>query len=834
MANKLVIVESPAKAVTINKILGKEYKVMSSVGHVRDLPVKTLGVDVKKSFAPKYVIVKGKKKIIDDLKKAAKESSEIYLAPDPDREGEAIAWHLYEILSNASNKDSFFRVQYNEITPHAVRSAFENPGQLDYDRINAQQARRILDRLVGYTVSPMLWRRIRRGLSAGRVQSVALRLVCERENEILNFKSETYWVLGARVAKKTPPEEPFLARLIRIDGKKAEVKSAEASEAVVKELSGSDFEVEDISTKLIHKHSSPPYITSSLQQAGSSYCGFSPKRTMSIAQKLYEGVELDGEHVGLITYMRTDSFAISDEAMKSCRDFIKKEYGEKFCPETPNRYKNRGSAQEAHEAIRPTDVNRTPESFKGMLSAPDLKLYTLIWKRFVASQMSAAAINQRTVKIKAGAEHQYVFQATSSEVLFPGYMKVAGSEVGKGKKDEEEQQNLPELQTGERLKCLEVTTERKETQPPPRFSEASLVRVLESNGVGRPSTYAQILSTLEQREYVKLEKRSLSPTNLGMQVNETLVSTLGSLFDVGFTASMEKSLDEIEAGSIEWTKMLGEFYDRLMEWMSNTKLPPADKKDVRLILNKMKEVREWAPAVKRGKRTYSDADFVKSLEEQLDKGEKDISQRQMLTLLRIACHYREQVDSLEDTIKATGNGNILDDPSLQPPKESTLEKLDLLESVGLDQAAADFIASLAGRARGGRCLSEAQLNALDNMVMANLSSRPDFDELKKKFGLEGREIEKDNESGPMLEFLKSVREWNPSVTRGKRVFDDRKFYESLSEHFAKKGYLSIRQRAALGNLVGRYRGQITGTEKTESVPDKASEADDAAESGQDL
>ena len=426
MGKKLVVVESPAKAKTIGKILGSGYVVKSSVGHIRDLPERTLGVDIEHGFTPKYVFSKGKAKVIAELKKAAKACDEIYLAPDPDREGEAIAWHLQETLADSAKGKPFHRVQYNEITPRAVRAAFEQSGQIDMRRVDAQQARRVLDRIVGYMVSPMLWRRLRKGLSAGRVQSVALRLVSERERQIQAFQIEEYWVLGASVRRAAAPLDPFAVKLVKVDGEKLAVGSEAAAKALLSDLDGCALRVNDVRVRETSRRALPPFITSTLQQSASSLYSFSPNRTMSLAQKLYEGVDLGaGGPVGLITYMRTDSVNVARDAQASARAFIAEAYGEAYYPETPNFFKSRASAQEAHEAIRPTEVARTPESLRGVLDAPSLKLYEMIWKRFVASQMAAAKIAQKTVEIvpvKDGLAHAYAFSASSSEVLFDGFL----------------------------------------------------------------------------------------------------------------------------------------------------------------------------------------------------------------------------------------------------------------------------------------------------------------------------------------------------------------------------------------------------------------------------
>ena len=828
MGKKLVIVESPAKAKTINKILGKDFVVLSSVGHVRDLPVKELGVDVEKGFAPKYVIVKGKQKIITELKAAAAEADAVYLAPDPDREGEAIAWHLHQVLSASkkTNGTPFHRVQYNEVTPQAVRAAFEQPGKIDMARVDAQQARRLLDRIVGYTVSPVLWRRIRRGLSAGRVQSVALRLVCEREAEIREFVPEAFWIMGALVRKLIVPLDPFRLRLLRVDDKKAEIKSEADAEAIRKDLDGRELRVTKVATKDVRKRPYPPHITSTLQQAGSSRYRFSPKRTMSIAQKLYEGMDVgDGAGpVGLITYMRTDSFAISKDAQDGCRQFLVEQFGKDYVPEKPNVYKSRASAQEAHEAIRPTDTTRTPDSLAKKLDPAQLKVYRLIWERFVASQMTPAVIGQRTATVDATAAEDggrsYLFQATASEVKFPGYMKVSGIEKPEGKKQSEDEKPkedkgekpLPVVAEGEKLQCLEWLSDRKETKPPPRYSEASLVRALEKNGVGRPSTYAQIISTLEHREYVTQEKRMLTPTDLGMQVSAFLVESLGMLFDVTFTASMEESLDDIERGQVEWTAMLGTFYESFRGWVDAIKMPEADVVLLAKTLELLKGVKEWAPEFKRGKRTYSDERFVASIHKQIDTGKRPVSERQMEALLRIACHYKDQVDGVEAFLVESGHKELLERSDLKPPKDTTITKLDLMSRIELDESAKSFVDSLRSRVEAGRCLSPAQAKALNNIVLSHASAIDGFDAIKDTLELENSEVAEDHESAPLIEALSGVTEWKPPVQRGKRTFDDKAFYESLQQQFGRKGFLSFKQRAALKRMVTRYRDVVPNYE----------------------
>lgn len=824
MAKHLVIVESPAKAKTINRILGKDYLVKSSVGHVRDLPEKVLGVDLEKGFRPKYVVSKGKQKVVSELKQAVKKVDDIYLAPDPDREGEAIAWHLHEVLAPGAGDKPFLRVQYNEITPRAVQKAFANPGEIDANRVDAQQARRILDRIVGYKVSPLLWRRIRKGLSAGRVQSVALRLVCEREDAIEKFIPESFWIMGALVRKVIVPLHSFKIKLARIDDKKAEIKSAEEAKRIKNELDGRKLVVAEIKPRKVTRHAPPPYITSTLQQSASNYCGFSPRRTMTVAQKLYEGIDLGNGPSGLITYMRTDSFAVSRDAQQSCRDFIAGKYGKDYVPEKPNIFRSRKSAQQAHEAIRPTDVKLTPDQLKSRLDAAELKLYTLIWKRFVASQMSPAQLEQRLINIDAvrpenrSSESVYSFHVSASKVLFPGYMTVSGKDIEKSDDsndgDDEDSTVLPDLQEGEPLECLEWLSEEKETIPPARYSEASLIKDLENNGVGRPSTYAQIISTITARKYVERQKRSLIPTELGRKVNAFLVRELETLFNVNFTARMEEQLDLVEEGKTEWVGMLEDFYRNFSKWVGDIKEPLAEPEAVRRVLEAAGQISNWAEPVKRGRRTYDDRVFVESIREQFEKAEKGVTQRQFDSLLSLVCRYRKQVDGLEELLQAIGKEEMLAKSEFKPPRDVTVNKLELIGKLDLDERTRHFVDSLAERVSSRRRLTEAQIKALDGMLFSNKDQLPDFDALRESLQIEEPERTDNNAAKVMLEGLSAVKEWKPPVKRGKRTFDDKQFYESLKSQEVSRGYLTPRQGMALQRMFNRYAKQIPGYEKT--------------------
>jgi DNA topoisomerase-1 len=565
MPKALVIVESPVKAKTINKYLGKQYIVKASLGHIKDLPKKDLAVDVEHGFEPRYEIIEGKRKLLGELRQAAKGVESIYLAADPDREGEAICFHLQEELQGKKGGGPrIYRVMFNEITKNAIQKAFQNPGMVDEKLVDAQQARRVLDRLVGYKISPLLWDKVRRGLSAGRVQTVALRVIVERESEIAAFLKNEYWTIDADLGARKPPL--LNAHLIKKDDQTPELGSQEATDRVVVQLDGADYVVKSVGTREKRRNPVAPFITSTLQQESSRKLRFSVKRTMILAQRLYEGIELGKEGaVGLITYMRTDSTRISEDALQEARAYIAVKFGAEFLPESANIYKSKKDAQDAHEAIRPTSMEYSPDDVAKYLAEDELKLYRLIWNRFVACQMAPAVFDQTTIDISARGKDasEYLFRATGSVEKFGGFLKIYAE--GKDQTDEEDEEmkhRLPAVAEGEHLKFRHLLPEQHFTEPPPRYNEATLVKKLEADGVGRPSTYASILSTIQEREYVKKEGGRFYPTELGRVVTGLLLENFDDIFDIQYTARMEEELDEIEAGKIPWREAIGEFYER--------------------------------------------------------------------------------------------------------------------------------------------------------------------------------------------------------------------------------------------------------------------------------
>lgn len=573
MAKNLVIVESPAKARTIQKFLGRDYYVDASMGHVRDLPKSALGVDPEHDFAPKYVIPKDKSKIVKELKERARESQAIYLATDPDREGEAIAWHLATAIG--ADSKPIRRIEFHEITKDAILRAVKSPRGIDMKRVEAQQARRILDRLVGYNLSPLLWRKVRRGLSAGRVQSVAVRLVVEREREIEGFNPVEYWTVEAELAKRLGRGTRgkgaiFRAALVQAMGKKPELANEEDSRQILADLERAAYRVAEVRIKEQTRAAAPPFTTSTLQQEAGRKLGFTAKRTMAVAQQLYEGLDVGAEGgVGLITYMRTDSTHVAETAIHEVRRFIGERYGGENVPEAPRVYRTKSKlAQEAHEAIRPTSVFREPARLKQHLTSDQFKLYDLIWKRFVASQMASARYEVTTVDVAAQGTQtgtDYLFRATGSLVVFPGFLSLYREGRDDDGQDEDAQKPLPELVAGEELNLLKLLSEQHFTQPPPRYSEATLVKALEEKGIGRPSTYAPILSTIQERGYVERVEKRLRPTELGRLVNDLLVENFPDVIDVDFTANMEERLDEVASGEREWVPVVRDFYEPFHE-----------------------------------------------------------------------------------------------------------------------------------------------------------------------------------------------------------------------------------------------------------------------------
>ncbi len=551
MTKPLVVVESPAKVRTIKKYLGDDFNVSATVGHIKDLPAKEMGIDIEDNFKPQYKSIPGKGKVITQLKKAAGDAEDVYLAPDPDREGEAIAWHAADVLKKKGRR--FHRVLFHELTPRAIRAAMETPEELHRSKYEAQQARRILDRLVGYQISPLLWKKIKRGLSAGRVQSVAVRIICEREREIQAFEPEEYWSITAHLEGETPP--PFIARLAKKEGEKVVIPDGATANDILKHLEGKTPTVEKVVKKTTKRNPLPPFTTSKLQQESIRRLRFSAKKTMTVAQQLYEGIDLGpGEPVGLITYMRTDSTRIAQEAAQEALDLVRERFGADYVLDKPRFFKNKNKAQDAHEAIRPTSVWQTPEKLEPHLSKDQLALYTLIWQRFVASQMEPALINNHSIDIRIG---DYLFKASGSTVKFPGFMALYRSDDDK---EDGGPDTLPDLSEGAELTVDRYEPKQHFTQPPPRFSEATLVKELEENGIGRPSTYASILSTIRDKGYVELLKGTFRPTELGFIVTDLIVKSFPDIMGVDFTARMEDDLDRVEAAEEDYLKVLDRFY----------------------------------------------------------------------------------------------------------------------------------------------------------------------------------------------------------------------------------------------------------------------------------
>jgi len=834
----LLIVESPTKARTIGRMLGKDYRIAASMGHIRDLPADRLGIDIEHDFEPQYVDTPRSRPVVKSLREAAGQADAIYLAPDPDREGEAIAWHLENALRKYT-KAPFYRVTFHEITRSAIEQALRNRGQVNTALVDAQQARRVLDRLVGYQVSPLLWRKLEKGSSAGRVQSVALRLVVEREREIAAFKPEEFWNFMLDLANAGG--DKFRTRLFKIDGGDFRIPDEAAAVKVAAAVeNGGTPTAAEIRRAPRRRTAPPPFSTSTLQQAGNNLLRFSATQTMRYAQQLYEGIDIPGAGaVGLITYMRTDSLTIAREAQVAAKAFICETYGEKYAPEHFNHFKNKAAAQEAHEAIRPTDVRRTPESLAPYLDSAQLKLYTLIWKRFVASQMAPALQELTTADIRVdGADgHAYLFRASATVTKFPGFTTVYDDEA----KAEKEADSvavaavLGQLNTGDVLRKLGLVREQKFTEPPPRYSEAALIKALESDNIGRPSTYATILRTIQDRDYVKREKGKLVPTELGFSVCDFLVAKLPQLFNVGFTAEMEQQLDDIEEGKLPWTKMMHEFYDRFSKWLAEVKDAGApDAGEVGPLLELFSRV-TFAPPSKVGRRTFDDKKFVDSVREKFNTDGK-VTDKQFAALLSIAGRYAAQLteaelEKLPEHLRNEIGMAEIRSAERRKRQEDSAEQSDELAAVfsGFEQVKyapavtrgkrtyddEKFVKSLRDQVKAGRPLSEKQLAALRKLATKYLEQFPDRAVVAAWLGDAAPEGNVAAATGapapiatedpaPFFARLSQVKKWAEPVKKGRFSFDDRKFFNSLKQQYESGKALSPKQLAALKKLDTKY------------------------------
>ena len=828
--NKLLIVESPTKARTITRMLGRDFQVLASMGHIRDLPEHTFGVDIEHDFKPEYVDTPRSAKVVRELRAAAKKADEVYLAPDPDREGEAIAWHLEEVLKSV-HKKPFHRVTFHEITRNAIEHALENRTSVNLDLVDAQQARRVLDRIVGYQVSPLLWSRLEKGISAGRVQSVAVRLVVERERQITSFVPEEYWNLELECI--TRDSRKFTTRLHKIDGRDFRIASGAECSALVEALqNGSEPRIVSVTRQQRRRNAPPPFTTSTLQQAASNQLHFTANSTMTYAQKLYEGIDLGSAgQAGLITYMRTDSVNIAAEARDAARSFIAENYGKDFVPLRPNIFRSKASAQEAHEAIRPTDVRRTPEEVAPFLEPSLLKLYTLIWKRFVASQMSPAVQDLTTVdvEIRAADRRDCTFRATASVPVFPGFTTVFNDEAKRKEDETAAAEMLKSLQEGETVKAGKFGSEQKFTEPPPRYTEASLIKELEENGIGRPSTYASIMRTIVQRDYVSRLQGKLVPSELGFRVVDFLVEHLPQLFDVGFTAAMEEKLDAVERGEVAWTGMMHEFYDKFMPWMESAKLADApESSDADALLAKLDKV-QFAPAEKRGSRTYDDGKFYKSIRDKYRKTGK-MTAKQYQSLVALAARYADQIsgalpenvakDMHQAAEKVAEQREKAEASAASDSEKATYEKLfsafadvEFAPPVvrrGRSYDDKKFYDSLRKQAAAGRKLSEKQLAALGTMVDKYADKIKDVDVVRSALGLSAAPVTEAGadakaEIKSLLDELSQVESWAEPVKRGRFTFNDKDFYDSLRGQFYNGKQLSPKQIAALQKLAAKYR-----------------------------
>ncbi len=832
--SKLVIVESPAKARTIGKMLGKNYKVLASMGHVRDLPERELGVDIKNQFQPVYVDTPRSKSTLKDLRAAAKDVDEVFLAPDPDREGEAIAWHLHEVLKEDVSSP-FYRVTFHEITNSAINKAMQELGSINMDLVDSQQARRVLDRIVGYQVSPLLWSKIEKGCSAGRVQSAALRLVVERERVIENFKPEEYWVFG--IVCTMPDGSKIAFKLFKVNAADVNINNeTEALSVLAAVQKGTPPRVESITSAERKRYAPAPFTTSTLQQSASVSLHFSASNTMRYAQQLYEGIELGAKGaVGLITYMRTDSVTIAAEAQYAALDFIRKEYGENFAPKYPNVYKNKAAAQEAHEAIRPTDVLRTPEMVASFLDEKQLKLYSLIWRRFVASQMTPAVNNLTTVDLLVtGADrNKYTFRATAAVPVFAGFSKVY-EDIVKKKDESALATALGGLQNNQELVISDYEKEQKFTEPPPRFTEASLIKELEENGIGRPSTYATILKTIQDRDYVSRDNGKLLPTALGFSVIDFLVERLPELFDIGFTAKMEQQLDEIEEGKVSWIAMMTEFYNKFAPWLESAKhsdAPPSHLSEQ--LIGEIAKI-EFEKPQKSGRKTFDDRKFFDSVRKKFE-GDRKITGKQYTALLNIAGKYINQLDLTvfpEEVVAEIKALAIAKTEQQQAASEADYaglfanfgSNIQFEEPVKRGKFTYDdrkFFDSLQQQALSGKALSDKQLAALGKLaqkyagqlkdktaVMAQLkltdsapATAPDAAATADGAAAPSVDNEK---TAAIFKALENVTAWGEPVKRGRFTYDDKAFFQSLSKQFHGGRQLSDKQLSALAKLAEKY------------------------------
>ncbi len=843
--NKLVIVESPTKAKTIGRMLGAEYTILASMGHVRDLPERSIGVDIKNQFTPLYVENPRSAKVMKEIRAAAKKADSVYLAPDPDREGEAIAWHLQELLKGTF-KGEFRRVAFHEITKSAIEKAFQNTSEVNMNLVDSQQARRVLDRLVGYMVSPLLWSQVEKGASAGRVQSVALRLICEREREILAFLPEEFWNLSVMLKNKTGDE--FESRLFKINDDKFRIgNEGDALKAFNAIEQSKDFKIASVEFTPKTRNAPPPFTTSTLQQAANNLLKFSASNTMRIAQQLYEGMDVgDGVSAGLITYMRTDSVVVAKEAQLACRDFIADAYGKEYLPGKSNLFKSKAGAQEAHEAVRPTDVTRTPEALAKYLDATQLRLYTLIWKRFVASQMAQVEQRQTTVDTDAKGTDgkKYTFRATALVTVFPGFMKVYDSIKAEDGEESAESPSevLGRLQQGESCSLEKALKEQKFTEPPPRFTEATLIKELETNGIGRPSTYATIIQTIQTREYVAKDKGKLCPSELGFRVNDFLLAKLPDLIEVDFTSRMELHLDEVEEGKLGWTRMLDDFYSKFAKWLDTAKNAGSPEVSKAAALVNMLNQVKWAPAEKSGRRSYDDKKFFNSVREKFATDNK-ITARQWDALIGLAAKYSVQLPELHSVAAkhnfsselATKSEEVkvseerrLQNTATADDKSKYVQIFSAFSGVKWEPPQKNrgrvyddkkFFDSLKKQADSGKTLSDKQLNVIARFATKYKDAVPTFETLSGLLGItaaaapdaekgegEAAAPQADNETGNLLKVLAAVTEWEEPAKKGSRTFNDKTFYESLAKQAESGRTLSPKQLFALKKMANKYSG----------------------------